>query len=87
MTPEERLLRALDEVRDAMGALLAGRREPEAHPATCSLTDAARRIGVSRSTATRWADDGRLRTIGGRNARRVPRSEVERLAGHVEPTA
>lgn len=82
MTNEERVLQALDDLRDAMAAVLCDRTEPEPPPALLTLA-AARRIGVSRSTATRWADDGRLRTIGGRNARRVPRSEVERLAGHI----
>jgi excisionase family DNA binding protein len=72
MTPEERVLRALDELRDAMGAVLAERREPAEPPALLTITAAARRLGVSRSTATRWADDGRLRTVGGRKARRVP---------------
>lgn len=80
MTPELRVLRALDELRDAMGAVLAARTEPAEPPATYNLTDAAERLGVSRSTVTRWADDGSLRTIGGRKARRVPRSEIERLA-------
>jgi excisionase family DNA binding protein len=76
MTPEERVLRALDELRDAMGAVLAQRREPAELPALLTLTDTARRLGVSRSTATRWADDGRLRTVGGPKARRVPRSAI-----------
>lgn len=80
MTPEQRVLRALDELRDAMGAAFAQKREPDALPALLTLTDAALRIGVSRSTATRWADDGRLRTVGGPKSRRVPRSELERLA-------
>jgi len=42
--------------------------------------EAASALGVSRSTVTRWADDGRLRVVGPRNARRVPRSEIQRLA-------
>lgn len=80
MTPELRVLRALDELRDAMAAVLAARREPAEPPALLTISDAAERLGVSRSTATRWADDGRLRTVGGRKARRVPRAEIERLA-------
>ncbi len=80
MTPEARVLRALDELRDAMAAVLVQRHEPTEPPSTYTLTAAAERLGVSRSTATRWADDGRLRTIGGPKARRVPRSELERLA-------
>lgn len=80
MTPEERLLRALDELRDAMGAVLARRAEPAEMPALLTLTAAARAIGVSRATVTRWADAGRLRTVGGHKARRVPRAELERIA-------
>ncbi|MEX1172332.1 MAG: helix-turn-helix domain-containing protein [Chloroflexota bacterium] len=81
MTPDERVLRALDDLRDAMAAVLAERRDPEPPKALVTLADAARLIGISRSTATRWADAGRIRTIGGPNARRVPRSEIDRLAG------
>lgn len=80
MTPELRVLRALDEFRDALGELLAQRREPEEPPALLTLTAAAARLGVSRSTATRWADDGRLRTVGSRKSRRVPRSAIAELA-------
>ena len=79
MTPEFRLMRALDELRDALGAVLAARHEPEAPPALLTLTAAAQRLGISRSTATRWADTGRLRVVGQRNARRVPRGELARL--------
>lgn len=79
MTPELRVLAALDALRDAFGDLLAARHEPAQPAELLTLTDAARRLGVSRSTATRWADDGRLRVIGPRNARRVPRGELERL--------
>jgi excisionase family DNA binding protein len=80
MTPELRVLRALDELRDAMAAAFAQRHEPADPPALLTLKDAAIQLGVSRSTATRWADDGRLRTIGEPKARRVPRAEIERLA-------
>jgi len=80
VTPELRVLRALDELRDAMAAVLAARAEPAEPPATYNLSDAAERLGVSRSTVTRWADSGTVRTIGTRKARRVPRSELERLA-------
>lgn len=80
MTPELRALRALDELRDALGEIFARQVEPPAPAALVTLTEAARRLGVSRSTVTRWADSGRLRTIGGPNARRVPRSELDRFA-------
>ncbi len=80
MTPELRLLRALDEFRDALAAVLAARAEPAEPPATYNLSQAAERLGISRSTVTRWVDAGSLRTIGGPKSRRVPRSELERLA-------
>lgn len=76
LSPEERVLRALDELRDAMAAVLAQPRQPADPPALMTLTAAARRLGVSRSTATRWADAGRLRTVGARKARRVPVSAL-----------
>ncbi|CAN5234133.1 hypothetical protein BH24CHL7_BH24CHL7_14650 [soil metagenome] len=81
MTPEARALAALDAFRDAFAELLTAGREPSEPPALLTLTGAAAALGVSRSTVTRWADDGRLRTIGGPKARRVPRAEVARLAG------
>jgi excisionase family DNA binding protein len=80
MTPEERLLRAFDELRDAMAAFLADRAAPAEPPALLTLTHAAERLGVSRSTVTRWADEGRLRTVGVPNGRRVPRAELEAIA-------
>lgn len=82
MTPELRVLAALDALRDALGAVLATRAELAEPPALMTLTAAAARLGVSRSTATRWADTGRLRTVGGRKARRVPRDAIAELAGH-----
>jgi excisionase family DNA binding protein len=80
MTPEARVLRALDDFRDAFGELLARREPTDPPPAIVTLTAAAAALGISRSTATRWADSGRLRTVGPSNARRVPRSELDRLA-------
>src|SRR5215207_9512712 len=45
-----------------------------------SLGDAARALGVSVDTLRRWDRSGKLRTTrDGRNRRRVPRAEVERL--------
>lgn len=79
MTPEARVLRALDELRDGLAEILV-RRDPPEPAALVTLTAAASALGVSRSTVTRWADDGRLRVVGPRNARRVPRSEIQRLA-------
>ena len=46
------------------------------------LGDAARAIGVSADTLRRWERAGKLRTSrDAANRRRVPRREVERLAG------
>ena len=45
--------------------------------------EAARAIGVSPDTLRRWDRAGKLHTLrDSGNRRRVPRSEVERLAGH-----
>jgi molybdopterin-binding protein len=47
------------------------------------LSEAARAIGVSQDTLRRWDRQGKLRTRrDAANRRRVPRREVERLAGH-----
>ena len=47
------------------------------------LGEAARAIGVSQDTLRRWDRAGKLRTRrDSANRRRVPRREVERLAGH-----
>ena len=49
------------------------------------LGDAARAIGVSVDTLRRWERAGKLRTRRDpANRRRVPRSEIERVAGHPE---
>ena len=49
------------------------------------LGDAARAIGVSVDTLRRWERAGKLRTRrDGANRRRVPRSEIERVAGRPE---
>src|SRR3954452_23978767 len=48
--------------------------------ADLSLGDAARALGVSVDTLRRWDAAGKLRTTrDGRNRRRVPAGEVERL--------
>ena len=47
------------------------------------LGEAARAIGVSQDTLRRWDREGKVRTRrDAANRRRVPRREVERLAGH-----
>jgi len=85
MTPAERVLRALDELREAMAAVLAQPPEPVEPGALMTLTAAARTLGVSRSTVTRWADDGRLRTVGGHRSRRVPRAALDALVATGRP--
>lgn len=78
-SPELRLLSALDAFRDALADVLVSRSEPVPPKALVTLTEAATRLGVARSTVTRWADSGRLRTVGPAHARRVPAAEIERL--------
>ena len=47
-----------------------------------SIGEAARQLGVSTDTVRRWDRAGKIRTSrDGRNRRRVPVSEVERLRG------
>jgi molybdopterin-binding protein len=47
-----------------------------------TLGEASRALGVSEDTLRRWDRAGKLRTVrDGANRRRVPRSEIERLAG------
>jgi excisionase family DNA binding protein len=77
---EARALRALDELRDALAEVFARQAAPEPPAALVTLSTAARLLGVSRSTVTRWADSGRLRVVGPPNARRVPKAEIQRLA-------
>jgi D-alanyl-D-alanine carboxypeptidase len=81
MTAEARLLAALDSFRDALAEYVADRRTgPPTTAALVTLTDAARSLGIARSTATRWADRGELptRVIDGR--RWVARADLDRLA-------
>jgi molybdopterin-binding protein len=50
-------------------------------PNDLSLGDAARELGVSVDTLRRWTRSGKLKaTRDERNRRRVPRSEIERIA-------
>ncbi len=50
-----------------------------------SLGQAARAIGVSVDTLRRWDRTGKLETVrDGRNQRRVPRREIERLTSRPE---
>ncbi len=46
------------------------------------ITEAARALGISPDTLRRWDRSGKVRTTrDARNRRRIPASEVERLAG------
>jgi excisionase family DNA binding protein len=81
LSPEQRVVRALDELRDAMAEVLAARVEPAAPSGLMTLTATARRLGVARSTVGRWADSGRLPTTGPAHARRVRSADLERLTG------
>jgi molybdopterin-binding protein len=48
-----------------------------------TMGEAARALGVSLDTLRRWDRSGKLRTVRDeRNRRRVPESEIERLAPH-----
>ena len=80
-TPESRLLAALDSFRDALAEYVAGQRvEPPPPAALLTITEAARTVGVARSTATRWAAAGELptRVIDGR--RWVARADLDQIA-------
>jgi molybdopterin-binding protein len=47
-------------------------------------SDAARALDISLDTLRRWDKEGRIRVLrDSSNRRMVPRSEVERLSGHV----
>ena len=86
MTAEARLLEALDAFRDALAEYVAERQaEPPPPAAIVTLTDAARSLGIARSTATRWADRGELptRTIDGR--RWVVRADLDWATKKVGP--
>jgi molybdopterin-binding protein len=57
--------------------------EPSAEP-VLKASDAARALDISLDTLRRWDREGRIRVVrDSSNRRMVPRSEVERLSGHV----
>jgi hypothetical protein len=83
-SPELRVLDALDELRNAFAAVFAELPEPPEPTGLLTLNEAARRVGIRRSTATGSADSGRLRTVGTAYSCRVPAAELERLAAKQE---
>lgn len=57
---------------------------PIADARTCSQSEAARRLGISRSTAIAWMHAGRLRTVNVCGVPRVLLSSIDEIArGHV----
>jgi excisionase family DNA binding protein len=79
--PEARVLQALDGLRDALAEYMAESRSVPTDPAAfLTVTEAARVLGVSRSTATRWLASGELpyRELDGR--RWIARADIDRLA-------
>lgn len=74
-----RLLRAVDDLRDALVAFLATRPDPEPDRRYLSLTAAARRCGVHRTTIARWVDAGTIASIGPKHARRVSVAQLDAL--------
>lgn len=81
MTAETKLLAALDGFRNALAEYIDRPAEPPPPAALLTLASAARILGVSRSTATRWASSGELptRDIDGR--RWVARTDLDRVTG------
>ena len=56
------------------------RPRPVADPSYCSISDFARRLGVSRVTVWRWLRDGRLKHLRFSSMIvRIPLDEIERL--------
>jgi excisionase family DNA binding protein len=83
MNAEARLLASLDGFRDALAEYIATRRiDPPSPAALLTISNAARVLGVSRSTASRWADSGELPTVMVNGRRWVARADLEgRIAG------
>ncbi len=80
----ERLLQAFDLATEAQRAALAALlaavvTEPPPDRELVTIAAAARRLGVSRSTATRWADAGDLATVLIDGRRWVTSAELDRL--------
>jgi molybdopterin-binding protein len=60
------------------------KKEGESAEPVLKASDAARALDISLDTLRRWDREGRIRVVrDSSNRRMVPRSEVERLSGHV----
>lgn len=82
MTPEARLLDALDGFARALSDYLAAqRREPAPDRELVTLAAAARRLAVARSTINRWVAAGEVATVEIDGRRWVPAAELDRLTG------
>ncbi len=82
MTPEARLIEALDGFARALSDYLAAqRRDPAPDHELVTLAAAARRLSVARSTLNRWVTAGALATVVMDGRRWVPSSELDRIAG------
>ena len=82
MTPEARLIDALDEFARALSDYLADqRREPAPDRELVTLAGAARRLSVARSTLNRWVAAGEVATVEIDGRRWVPAVELDRVAG------
>jgi hypothetical protein len=86
MTPESRLLEALDGFARALSEYLAvQRREPAPDRELVNLAAAARRLSVARSTLNRWVGTGAVATVEIDGRRWVPSAELDRIAGLMPP--
>lgn len=85
MTPEARLLDALDGFARALSDYLAAqRREPAPDRELVTLAESARRLSVARSTLNRWVAAGEVRTVDIDGRRWVPAAELDRIAGRAD---
>ncbi len=86
MKTEERLAKLLNappETVRAIDEMLSGKAYPEEHSLRLlKMSEAARRLNVSRQTIWRLCHEGRLRTVEIRNGRRaIPENELLRFVG------
>lgn len=76
-------LRGIAEHSEAKWCITVARADsnPDAGRMFYTQTEAARRLGVDRSTIRRWIDSGQLETIVVGGVRRVPAGALARLNG------